>query len=116
MLNYKFVHILYAFFTVEGLPFGGVSNSGMGNYHGKYSFDTFSHKKAVLHRSFSAIGEKLGSPRYPPYTDGKLRFFSFVIRHMSKFNLTFGRLASHTLAICIGAALYFAIAKFAGIN
>ncbi len=28
----------------ENLPFGGVGNSGMGNYHGKYSFDTFSHE------------------------------------------------------------------------
>ncbi|ALX48020.1 aldehyde dehydrogenase [Lentibacillus amyloliquefaciens] len=30
------------------LPFGGVGNSGMGAYHGKYSFDTFSHQKSVL--------------------------------------------------------------------
>lgn len=30
------------------LPFGGVGNSGMGQYHGKYGFDTFSHKKSVL--------------------------------------------------------------------
>ncbi|MFB9860531.1 aldehyde dehydrogenase [Salinicoccus siamensis] len=30
------------------LPFGGRGNSGMGNYHGKYSFDTFTHKKSVL--------------------------------------------------------------------
>ena len=27
------------------IPFGGVGNSGMGNYHGKASFDTFTHKK-----------------------------------------------------------------------
>ncbi|WP_099158441.1 aldehyde dehydrogenase [Virgibacillus ndiopensis] len=30
------------------LPFGGVGSSGIGGYHGKYSFDTFSHKKSVL--------------------------------------------------------------------
>src|SRR5699024_5478437 len=30
------------------LPFGGVGSSGMGAYHGKYSFDTFSHEKAVM--------------------------------------------------------------------
>jgi len=30
------------------LPFGGVGSSGFGNYHGKYSFDTFSHQKSVL--------------------------------------------------------------------
>ncbi|PIE97275.1 MAG: hypothetical protein CR988_08410 [Treponema sp.] len=32
----------------HAVPFGGVGNSGMGNYHGKYGFDTFSHKKSVL--------------------------------------------------------------------
>ncbi|GAA3440560.1 aldehyde dehydrogenase family protein [Kutzneria kofuensis] len=34
--------------TVPSLPFGGVGESGMGRYHGKYSIDTFSHLKAVL--------------------------------------------------------------------
>ncbi|OLY91289.1 aldehyde dehydrogenase (NAD+) [Cnuella takakiae] len=34
--------------TNHNLPFGGRGNSGMGAYHGKYSFDTFSHKKGVL--------------------------------------------------------------------
>ncbi|OLO25570.1 aldehyde dehydrogenase family protein [Alkalihalophilus pseudofirmus] len=33
------------------LPFGGVGSSGMGAYHGKYSFDAFSHDKGVLHQS-----------------------------------------------------------------
>ncbi len=32
----------------ENMPFGGVGNSGMGNYHGKLSFDAFSHKRAVV--------------------------------------------------------------------
>jgi aldehyde dehydrogenase (NAD+) len=47
----------------KSLPFGGVGHSGMGKYHGKASFDTFSHYRSV-HR-------KLGpdvSFRYPPYT------------------------------------------------
>ncbi|MFD5441822.1 aldehyde dehydrogenase family protein [Streptomyces tendae] len=34
--------------AVPTLPFGGVGESGMGNYHGRYSIDTFSHRKAVL--------------------------------------------------------------------
>ena len=34
------------------LPFGGVGNSGMGRYHGKFGFDTFSHLKSVMQRSF----------------------------------------------------------------
>jgi aldehyde dehydrogenase (NAD+) len=34
------------------LPFGGVGNSGFGNYHGKFGFDTFSHQKAMMFNSF----------------------------------------------------------------
>lgn len=33
------------------LPFGGRGNSGMGKYHGKYSFDTFTHEKSILHQT-----------------------------------------------------------------
>ena len=45
------------------LPFGGVGNSGMGHYHGRYSFETFSHPKAVMRKS-----NLLDIPlRYPPY-------------------------------------------------
>jgi acyl-CoA reductase-like NAD-dependent aldehyde dehydrogenase len=51
------------------LPFGGVGSSGTGNYHGKSSFDTFSHKKGTLKKSFV-----LDIPaRYPPY-GRKLRY------------------------------------------
>mgnify|MGYP000971762519 FL=1 len=47
------------------LPFGGVGQSGMGAYHGKYSFDTFSHKKSI-----SKKGTWLDVPlRYAPYKD-----------------------------------------------
>jgi hypothetical protein len=46
------------------LPFGGVGNSGMGNYHGKASFDTFSHRKSILKNSFRFDLKW----RYPPYT------------------------------------------------
>lgn len=35
-------------FISQFLPFGGVGASGMGKYHGKYSFDTFSHSKSIL--------------------------------------------------------------------
>jgi acyl-CoA reductase-like NAD-dependent aldehyde dehydrogenase len=51
--------------TLDSLPFGGVGKSGMGRYHGKFTFDAFSHQKAVLHRS-SAF-EKLLWMRYPPF-------------------------------------------------
>ena len=45
------------------MPFGGVGESGMGGYHGKYSFDTFTHKKSILQKS-NILDIKL---RYPPY-------------------------------------------------
>lgn len=35
-------------FATPNLPFGGVGNSGMGGYHGKFGFDTFSHRKSVM--------------------------------------------------------------------
>ncbi|KAI3640525.1 hypothetical protein MIR68_001403 [Amoeboaphelidium protococcarum] len=56
-------------FTCETLPFGGVGNSGYGQYHGKFSFDCFSHRKAVMKRNVIAeLGNQL---RYPPYTTQK---------------------------------------------
>lgn len=61
--------------AVHTLPFGGVGESGMGSYHGKFSFDAFSHKKAVLYRSF--VGD--APARYPPYTQGKLRLLKALI-------------------------------------
>jgi aldehyde dehydrogenase (NAD+) len=50
-------------FTNRRLPFGGVGHSGMGSYHGKHSFDTFSHKKPYIHRS-TLLDPKI---RYAPY-------------------------------------------------
>ena len=44
-------HAMVCTSAVHGLPFGGVGESGMGAYHGKHSFDTFSHKKAVLKKA-----------------------------------------------------------------
>ena len=34
------------------LPFGGVGASGMGSYHGKSGFDTFSHRRSILKKPF----------------------------------------------------------------
>lgn len=74
--------------TTESLPFGGVGNSGMGNYHGKKSFDIFVHKKSVLKRDFALIPDKLTAPRYPPYTDAKSSFLNFVLKKRAEFPVT----------------------------
>jgi len=60
--------------AVAELPFGGVGDSGMGSYHGKNSFDTFSHHKSVLRRSFWLDAKW----RYAPYV-GKLEFLKKIM-------------------------------------
>ncbi|WVZ53810.1 hypothetical protein U9M48_004704 [Paspalum notatum var. saurae] len=57
------------------IPFGGVGESGMGSYHGKFGFDCFSHKKGVLIRGFG--GE--ATARYPPYTVEKQKILRGLI-------------------------------------
>ncbi|WP_412049205.1 aldehyde dehydrogenase family protein [Hoeflea sp. Naph1] len=60
--------------AVPGLPFGGVGTSGMGAYHGRTSFDTFSHAKAILTKS-----EYFDVPlRYPPFSKAKLRWLKWL--------------------------------------
>lgn len=56
------------FMANPNLPFGGVGASGMGAYHGRYSFETFSHRRAVLRRGFALDA----SIRYPPFNKTKL--------------------------------------------
>ncbi|XP_069089061.1 aldehyde dehydrogenase family 3 member B1-like isoform X2 [Pleurodeles waltl] len=63
--------------TLPSLPFGGIGNSGMGMYHGKFSYDTFSHHRAVLLRGTGM--EKLNSLRYPPYSERNLSLLKSAI-------------------------------------
>ncbi|MDD2770830.1 MAG: aldehyde dehydrogenase [Bacteroidales bacterium] len=64
-VNDTLVHVASSY-----LPFGGVGYSGMGSYHGKASFDTFTHYKSILDK-----GAHLDpSLRYRPYTPGKIRW------------------------------------------
>jgi len=58
------------------MPFGGVGDSGMGGYHGKYSFDTFSHLKSVLKKA-----NWLDLPlRYPPYKESTLKLLKKIMK------------------------------------
>jgi len=61
--------------TNSNLPFGGRGNSGMGNYHGKYSFDTFSHQKGVM-KTPTCFDPGI---KYPPFK-GKLALFKKIIK------------------------------------
>jgi len=58
------------------LPFGGVGNSGMGSYHGKKSFETFTHYRSIFKQS-----SRIDIPvRYMPYSDKKLRLLKNILR------------------------------------
>ena len=61
--------------TNFNLPFGGLGNSGLGSYHGKYSFDVFSHHKGVM-KTPTWFDPKI---KYPPFK-GKLNLFKKIIR------------------------------------
>lgn len=61
--------------TNHHLPFGGRGSSGIGNYHGRFSFDTFSHRKAIM-KTPTWFDPNI---KYPPFK-GKLKLFKWVIR------------------------------------
>jgi len=65
-------------FTNKRLPFGGVGHSGIGAYHGKFSFAVFSHHKSVVKK-----GNWLDLPtRYAPY-NGKLKVLKNLLKWFS---------------------------------
>lgn len=67
---------------IDNLPFGGIGASGMGSYHGKAGFDTFSHQKPVLEvKSFLGIKKWMGTNLvHPPYGPT----IEKIIRRLSK--------------------------------
>ncbi|XP_009318509.1 PREDICTED: fatty aldehyde dehydrogenase-like isoform X2 [Pygoscelis adeliae] len=69
-------------FFLSTLPFGGVGNSGIGAYHGKYSFETFSHRRACLIRDLKM--EVMHKLRYPPGSQKKVDWAKFFL--LKRFN------------------------------
>ena len=62
--------------ATSDMGFGGVGESGMGSYHGKLSFDTFTHYKSIVKKS-----NRLDLPvRYQPYTKEKERMLRRVLK------------------------------------
>jgi aldehyde dehydrogenase (NAD+) len=62
-------------FTNPHLPFGGIGHSGIGAYHGKYTFETFTHAKGVM-KTATWVDPGI---KYPPFK-GKMKWFKFFIR------------------------------------
>ena len=73
VINDTLVH-----FANHRLPFGGVGHSGQGAYHGKHSFDTFSHVKSMVNR-YTWLDIPL---RYAPYK-GKLKLLKLFFKYLS---------------------------------
>lgn len=70
-INDTIVHL-----STSYLPFGGVGASGMGSYHGKKSFETFSHTRSILKKA-----NWLDLPiRYHPYTAAKVKLLRLFLR------------------------------------
>ena len=69
------VNVALLHFASHYIPFGGVKQSGQGNYHGKFSFDAFTHTKGIVKMSthFDAF------IKYPPYTKLKSWILKRVI-------------------------------------
>ena len=63
-----------AHFSSPFLPFGGVGNSGMSSYHGKWGFDNMSHLKPVLDQSSLFIPF-----RYPPFSNSSVKLLKFIL-------------------------------------
>ena len=61
--------------TNNNLPFGGVKTSGIGNYHGKHGFESFSHTKSIL-KSGTWFDLKA---KYPPYTQLTMKILKWFL-------------------------------------
>lgn len=70
-INHCMMHL-----AVPALPFGGVGESGMGAYHGRDSFEIFSHRRSVLSKP-TAVDPAL---LYPPYTEKKVKWLKRLLR------------------------------------
>lgn len=62
----------------SNMPFGGVGASGTGGYHGKFSFDTFSHKRSVMYRMPHLLDPYV---RFAPYTKGKMGLMRWFLKN-----------------------------------
>lgn len=96
--------------VVDNVPFGGVGNSGMGSYHGKFSFNTFTHQKTCLYKDLGVIGETLGAARYPPYSQSKLNFLNLLLKKRRGISCKY---VSYLLMFGLGVAVAFGYKSWA---
>ena len=91
----------------DSLPFGGIGESGVGKYHGLYTFKCFSHEKSVLVRDFNSILEWVASKRYPPYSNNHLVRMQRLLRKRKYFNVeTLNKIPFKTITAFLVGSLY----------
>jgi len=94
------------------LTFGGVGNSGMGGYHGKNSFDCFTHYKPVIHK-FPGL-EALNAIRLPPWSNSKLSKMLWFLGYPTKPLHTasnLGKILVFFTGVVAAAAAYLAFIR-----
>ena len=85
------------------LPFGGIGKSGMGSYHGKYSFNEFTYKKSVLTKYNWGELEL----RFPPYNIK----WKKVMRQFSNLYISNKSIVKHSM-ICILSVLVYKLSRY----
>ncbi|MGK5089032.1 aldehyde dehydrogenase family protein, partial [Bdellovibrionota bacterium FG-2] len=73
------VNSLVVHLANHNLPFGGVGQSGQGNYHGFYGFRALSHERAVLTQGVVDVLKYF----YPPYSERVKKLIYFATKHIS---------------------------------
>ncbi|CAL8265672.1 unnamed protein product [Merluccius merluccius] len=89
-------------YSVSSLPFGGVGNSGMGCYHGKFSFDQLSHLRSCMVKPLK--NEGLNNMRYPPHTLKKLGWARFFLLKAPDLGWM-GRMAALAVLVAVAGFL-----------
>lgn len=104
--NISFIHSFLVWFYVERScqmwtcpPHTGAS--GCGSYHGRWGFETFSHRRACMLRGWAL--ERLNALRYPPYNDDKLSWLRWTAR--TSCSLMWGVRGMHRGLFSVGEIL-----------
>lgn len=84
VINDTLMHV-----TEGALPFGGIGPSGLGAYHGKSSFDTFTHIRSTMIKDLSPVGEATMGIRYAPFTSTNLKFARLFMESVPSFKKSF---------------------------
>lgn len=106
VINDGMVHV-----GLATLPFGGIGESGQGQYHGKWSFETFSHQRALMKQPFWT--EILFESKYPPITKFDLSLTKWFLVPRPTFG-RFGKVRDHNYEFLIKVVFVAIIGVYSG--